>query len=150
MYALNVASIPQNLNRLRTDAGRARGSESNVDAPLLDHRCRRSSRIEWMHKLRLRDIEQFPIADDLPRVTVNAQHKQFPAVFARGSQPNLLPIDYGRRPAPIVNRGFPDDIPRLAPMQRQAMCVRMPVAVRSAKLRPVLSSAHRRIRRQQK
>src|SRR2546425_11789871 len=95
-----------------------------------------------MHILRLGDVEQFPIPDHLPGVTVNAQRKQFPSVLARGSQPDLFSIDHGRRPATVVYRGLPDDIPRLAPMQGQTARIRMPSAVRSAKLRPALGSAH--------
>ena len=103
-----------------------------------------------MHKLWLRDVEQFPIPDNLPGVAVNAQRKQFPAVLGRGGQPNLFSVDHGRRPTPIVNRGLPDHIPRLAPMQWQVARIRMPRAVRSTKLWPILGSAHYRTRRHQK
>src|SRR5260221_1766754 len=107
-------------------------------------------RVERMYVLRLSDVEQFPIPDHLPAVAVNAQRKQFPSVQARGSQPNLLSIDHGRRPATAVYRGLPDDIPRLAPMRGQTARIRMPGAVRSAQLRPILGSAHPRTRQYQK
>src|SRR5712691_10677965 len=150
MVALNVAPFPQNLKRLRVDASRARRPESDVDSSLFDHRRRRSMRVERMYVLRLSDVEQFPIPDHLPGVTVNAQHKQFPSVRARGSQPDLLSIDHGRRPTTAVYRGLPEDIPGLAPMQGQTARIRMPSAVRPAKLRPILGSAHRRTRQHQK
>src|SRR2546430_88323 len=118
MVALNVAPFPQNPKRLRIDASRARSPESDVDSSLFDHRRRRSRRVERMHILRLGDLEQFPIPDDLSGVTVNAQHKQFPFVLGRGSQPDLFSIDDGRRPTPVVYRGLPDDILGLTPMQR--------------------------------
>jgi hypothetical protein len=106
-------------------------------------------RVERMRKLRLRNVEQLPIPDYLPGVTVNAQHKQLLSVLARGGQPDLLSVNHGRRPTPVVNRGLPDDIPRLAPVQRQAARVRMPRAVGPAKLRPILASVDQRTRRHQ-
>src|SRR6476660_2004958 len=102
-----------------------------------------------MHVLRLRDVEQFPIPDNLPRVTVNAQDKEFPPVLVRRSQPDLFPIDHRRRPAAVVYRGLPDNIPRLGPTQGQTARIGMSRAVRSAKLRPILGSAHERKRQHQ-
>src|SRR5215510_2658466 len=57
MVALDVTALPKYFEALRIDAGRARRSECDVNAPLFDHRRGRGVGVERMGVLRLRHVE---------------------------------------------------------------------------------------------
>src|ERR1700722_7499337 len=69
-------------------------------------------------------------------VPVDADGEKFRAIFASGGEPDLAAPDHGRRPTHIVNRRFPDDVVRLAPVQGQLLASGMAVAFRAAQFGP--------------
>src|SRR5207248_2233581 len=107
MIAFDVAPLPHYLKTFRINAGRPSRAESNIYAPWLDGGCRRGIGVERMGVLRLRDLKEFQIADDAPRLTIQAQGVKFAAIRRGGRQPDLIAIDDGRRPTAVVNRSFP-------------------------------------------
>src|SRR5215813_3631101 len=138
MIALDVAPLPQNIERVCIDACGAGRAERHIDAPFFNDRSRGSVGVEWMSILGVFNIEKFQVADDAARVRVKTKRVQCVTIPGRSRQPDLLAKNYRRRPAAIMNCCLPDDIPCLAPVKRQITCIRMTIPFRPAKLQPIV------------
>ena len=90
-------------------------------------------------------MEKLFVAEDFAGVRVHTENEEIMTILGGGGQPDLAAQDGGRGPTAIGNGGFPLDVFRFAPMQRQAgrpgVARRrdMPVAPRAPEAGPVRS-----------
>src|SRR5207237_2548793 len=72
MVADEVTPFPKNFARLCLEAGCARRTEAHVNPPLLDHRRRRRVAVERVAELRLLDLKDFLVPQNVSAVTIYA------------------------------------------------------------------------------
>src|SRR4051812_33132071 len=107
MIAYKISPLPNFRSRGCVQASRARRPKSDVNAPILNYRRRRSVTIERMRVLRLLNIKKLQIVNDLAALQIGANAKQLLAIRRRRTQPDSLPFDHRPRPRPPMNRGTP-------------------------------------------
>ena len=134
--------------RVQSDLARAgvegRGpvaAEVDVDPALLDHRGGRREAVVLAGVLRLGDVEELRVEEDVAVVAVEGQDGQLLALGGRGGEPDLLAEDHGRRPAAAVDARLPDHVLRLAPGRGKAHGVGVPGARGATELRPLVGGS---------
>ena len=157
-----LAVDPRHPCRMRVDAGRAEIAEMAVEAAVREDRRGRGVGIEAVDRLRFVDDEQFDVVEQAARVAIEAEgmeahragHAQriggvLPGHPLRlflggnraldgGGQPDLVPLDHGRRPAAAGQGGFPGDVLRFAPLDGQVVRgLGVALARRPPPLRPI-------------
>src|SRR5690349_6475814 len=110
----------------------------SVEPPFLDDRGWRGIGISLLNSLRLGDLEELDVVNDLARVRVDRDGIILMPVVRGGGHPDEILPDDGRRPTAIVDGCLPDDMLGLAPGKRQANGVRAAIPPRPTKLRPVV------------
>ena len=143
VIALEVAPLPEHLAGARIDRRGARRAEGDVDAAGLADRRRRRVAVERVCLLRLLDLEQLQVVDDLSARDVESQCRQLAAVGRRRRHPHLVADDDRRRPAAAVNRRLPADVALLTPGQRDLRAAGRAEALRTAELWPLRVDADR-------
>ena len=118
VIALEVAPLPEHLAGARIDRRRAGRAEGDVDAAGLADRRRRGVAVERVRVLRLLDLEQLQVVDDLAARDVEGQGRQLASVGRRRRHPHLVADDDRRRPGAAVNRRLPADVALFTPGQR--------------------------------
>ena len=107
MVANKIAAFPTHFAGPGLEARRPRRTERHIHPPRLDDRRGRRVAVKLVAELRLFDIEDFLVAQNLPALAVQAHDEQFATVLRRRRQPDLIAEDDGRRPGPSVNRRLP-------------------------------------------
>ena len=133
-----VAATPQDIAVACVQTGCPIRPIVNVNSTRFDRRSGRGIAVHTGDVGRCVRVEHFDIVNDFTRPAVHTNREELFAIFRRGRNPDLISPDDRRGPAEIVNRGFPHDVVRFAPDQRQLLCRGVSVPFRPAQLRPVL------------
>ncbi len=154
--------LPHDPAGLRVHAGGAVGSKMEVHPPVFDHRRGRGVAVERMDRLRVVDMEEFHVPQNLAGANVHANRPQRnaardfePLGIGNFRQPAFLlfvgkRLDDGRRQPDLIARNhgrgvpvpgegrLPSDVFGFAPSERQSGRRAVPVAIGSAELGPLI------------
>ena len=120
------------------EAGRAVCAEMNVDPTVLDHWGRRGVTVVGMNRSGLVEMKHLDVVERFARIAGQRNRPQRVALVDGAGEPDLI-ADHGRRrPAQAGNRNLPGDVLGFAPSERHVARGGMSLAIRSAKLRPIV------------
>mgnify|MGYP001334607943 CR=1 FL=1 len=145
---IQFSILPDNFSR-GVEAYRAARPEGDVGMLAVQDRRWGGVAVLDVKWTRIRGRQDLDVEEKLAAGAVDADGVKGEPLLLRAGHPDLASRDHRRGPALAWDRGFPDDVFRFTPGERDPLRIRVPLSIRTAELRPVCQQAGRAEKRNQ-